>query len=54
MKRFLAVLAFVVFSLVFVQTVPAPPGPPMPVGGHIPSGVVIAFVAAYGVWRMRK
>jgi len=54
-KKILYVMAFVVFSFVFVENSPAPPPPPTPapVGGAIPSSVVIAAVAAYGVWRMR-
>lgn len=56
MKRFLVVLVFVVFSLVLVQRVPAPPPPPSPtpVGGHIPTGIAIAFIVGYGVWRRMK
>lgn len=57
MNRFLGVIAFIVFSLVFVQNVPAPPPPPSesaPVGGAIPSSVAIAFIAGYGLWRIRK
>lgn len=56
MKRFLAVAAFILFSLVLVQNVPAvpPPPEPAPVGGAIPSSVAIAFIAGYGLWRMRR
>lgn len=56
MKNLLGILAFVIFSLVLVQNVPAPPPPPepAPVGGAIPSGAAIAFIVGYGIWRMRK
>lgn len=56
MKGILYLAAFFVFSFVIVDNVPAPPPPPTPapVGGAIPSSVVIAAVAAYGIWRMRN
>lgn len=56
MKKLLGILTFIVFSLVLVQNVPAPPPPPepAPVGGAIPSSVAIAFIAGYGLWRMRR
>lgn len=56
MKRFIGVVAFIVFSFILVERSPAPPlpGSGVPVGGSIPTPVAIAFIAAYGVWRMRK
>lgn len=56
MKKIIGVAAFIVFSIVLVQNVPAPPPPPepVPVGGAIPSSTAIAFIVGYGIWRMRK
>lgn len=55
MKRLLAVLAFVVFSLVLVKNSLAAPLPPgAPAGNFITDGMAIAFIAGYGLWRMRK
>ena len=57
MKRILPVIAFIIFSFIVVDNAPAPPLPgaqSVPVGGAMPGAMVIAAIAAYGIWRMRK
>ena len=58
MKQLLLFFVFILFSLVFVDVAPAPPLPgdpsAAPVGGAIPSGVTVAAIALYGLFRMKK
>lgn len=56
-RHILAITAFLVYSLVLVNNLPAPPGPPadpVPAGGELVQGVTVGIVALYGAWKIRS
>lgn len=57
-RAFIFAGVFLVYTLFFVNNVPAPPPPPpppsAPAGGDVAQAVALGAIVVYGVWKIWK